>query len=137
MNEVIPEYAGGFLFDRSNQTILIHLRDHNTNFSPGRWSFFGGLCESGETPKEAFVREMNEELSLNVPLISAIHLRSYRYEKLNTIRHIFYVESELKKTYMTLREGADFDWVALDVVFSYDITSATRHDIKFFIDCIL
>lgn len=137
MIEDLPRYAGGFLFNQRKKKVLIHLRDNNTLFSPGRWSFFGGLCEMDETPLEAFLREFKEELEVTLSKESVIPLRSYVYEKLNTVRHIFYAKSELNKSSMKLHEGADFDWVSIDTIFSYNITSAARADIEFFVTQVL
>lgn len=130
----IPDYAGGFLYNPETESVLIHLRDHNTKFAPGMWSFFGGLCEDGETVEKGFIRELKEELNITVPESSIVSLRSYMNEKLQTMRHVFYVESTLPKSEMTLHEGAGFDWVSLKDVFSYDLTDKAREDLMFFVE---
>ncbi len=132
--QTIPNYAGGFLYNPESNKVLIHLRDHNTKFAPGMWSFFGGLCEEGETPIQGFVRELKEELDITIPESSVITLRSYLNEKLQTMRHVFYVESTLPKSTMTLGEGADFDWIPIENVFSYDLTDKVREDLTFFVE---
>lgn len=35
---------------------------------------------------------------------------------------------------MTLGEGADFEWIALEKVFRYDLTEKTRMDLEKFIE---
>lgn len=129
----LPHYAGGFLFNPATNSVLLHLRDHNTKFAPGMWSFFGGLAEGSETPSEAFVRELKEELAITIAESELIPLRSYLNEKLQTYRHVFYVESALPKSAMTLGEGAGFDWVSLTEAFSYDLTDKVRDDLTFFV----
>jgi len=132
MSTSVPQYAGGFLYNPKTREVLIHLRDHNTKFAPGMWSFFGGLCEEHETFTQGFVRELKEELSIDIPESSLVPLRSYLNEKLQTMRHVFYVESEIPKSAMTLHEGAGFDWVPLSKVFEYDLTDRARDDLMFF-----
>jgi 8-oxo-dGTP pyrophosphatase MutT (NUDIX family) len=130
---VFPNYAGGFLYNPKDKTVLLHLRDGNTKIAPNMWSFFGGLCEGEETPVQGFVREMKEELNIELPETSVIPLRSYLNEKLQTLRHVFYMESDLEKSQMTLGEGAGFDWIPLESVFTYDLTDKAREDLQFFL----
>jgi 8-oxo-dGTP diphosphatase len=54
------------LFDRNNR-LLIYLRDDKPEIPfPNHWDFFGGHLEEGETPDEALVREVNEELGVEL-----------------------------------------------------------------------
>lgn len=44
---------------------VLQLRDSNPNIAaPGQWSLFGGMKKTGETPLEAMLREIYEELSI-------------------------------------------------------------------------
>ena len=46
----------------------LQLRDDHPDVAwRGHWGLFGGAVESGETPPEAMVRELYEELTLHVP----------------------------------------------------------------------
>jgi 8-oxo-dGTP pyrophosphatase MutT (NUDIX family) len=129
----ISQYAGGFLFNSEDRSVLIHLRDHNTKFAPGKWSFFGGLCEQNETPAQGFIRELKEELTINISEESIVPLRSYFNEKLQTQRNVFYAKSALSESEMTLTEGAGFEWVPIDKVLEYDLADKAREDLEFFI----
>ena len=54
------------LFDRDGK-LLIYLRDNNPQISfPNHWDLFGGLLEEGETPEQALVREVKEELGITL-----------------------------------------------------------------------
>ena len=134
MTDSVPQYAGGFLYNPETKSVLLQLRDHNTTFAPGKWSVFGGLCEGSESPKAGFVRELREELEVRVLESDLIPFRSYMNEKLKTMRHVFYVTSKIPKSDMVLHEGADFDWIPLENVFSYDLTDKVRDDLTFFIE---
>jgi len=130
----IPTYAGGFLFNPNTKEVLLHKRDTKTTINPGKWAFFGGLCNQGESPKAAFIREMLEELSVDFQQEEVSFLRSYLNEELNTYRHVFYIKSVLQKLDFVLKEGADLDWIPLSEVFSFDLTKKTVDDLRYFIE---
>jgi len=54
--------AGAVLVNRSGQLLLQHRDDDPTIESPGKWSLFGGGLDEGETPTEAMLREIEEEV---------------------------------------------------------------------------
>lgn len=126
-------FAGGFLFNPTTQEVLLHLRDGNTTVNPHKWGFFGGTSEENESPKECCVREWREELGINISTEELVPLCSYLNVERNTFRHVFYIESTLKKEEMVLGEGADFDWISLDKVFDFDLTVSTRKDLEYFL----
>jgi 8-oxo-dGTP diphosphatase len=54
------------LFDR-NQKLLVYLRDDKPDLPfPNHWDFFGGHIEAGESPEQALVREVKEELGIDL-----------------------------------------------------------------------
>jgi 8-oxo-dGTP pyrophosphatase MutT (NUDIX family) len=127
-------WAGGFLYDPKTESVLLHKRDGNTKMNPNKWAFFGGLSEEdGETSEETFVREMREELEVDLPVGSLKPLYDYLNEEAQTYRYVFYIESGLKKSDMVLHEGEDFDWIPLDQLFEYDLTDKARRDLQRFI----
>jgi len=52
--------------------VLLHKRDDKAKVNPNQWAFFGGLSERNETPKQTFVRELKEELNLDINPIKKI-----------------------------------------------------------------
>jgi 8-oxo-dGTP diphosphatase len=130
-------WSGGFLYNPKMGSVLLHKRDGNTKMNPNKWAFFGGLSEDGETPEETFVREMREELEVDLPIDSLKPLCDYLNEEAQTYRYVFYIESELEKSSMTLHEGEDFDWIPLDRVFEYDLTEKTERDLRTLLSIII
>ena len=87
---------------------VLQLRDNKPDISaPGMWSLFGGLLEEGEAPSEALVREIHEELMIE--LVDYRHLWSFErwshyFEKLVDFTFFASDISELWKS-CNLMEG--------------------------------
>ena len=60
------EVAACLLFDK-NGKLLIYLRDDKPGISfPAHWDLFGGIMEEGETPEQTLVREVKEEIGIEL-----------------------------------------------------------------------
>lgn len=132
-NEHTKFGAGGFLYNPETNSVLLHKRDEKAKVNPNQWAFFGGLNEGNETPKQTFVRELREELTIEIPEAEIKSLCDYFNEELQTYRYVFFVESNLQKSEMRLTEGEGFDWIPLEKVFEYDLTEETERDLKTFL----
>lgn len=128
-----PFWSGGFLYNPDEKEVLLHKRDGNTAFNPNMWAFFGGLQENEETPLDCFVRELEEELSINIDRSHVVPLIDYLNEEFDTYRYVFYLESQLKPSEMELTEGESIEWVSIDRLNEYDLTEKTERDLKTFL----
>ncbi len=63
-NELFP-VVGAALIDADGR-VLVQQRSAGTAHA-GLWEFPGGKVEPGETPEDALVRELEEELAITVP----------------------------------------------------------------------
>jgi 8-oxo-dGTP diphosphatase len=55
------------IFENDKGEFLLYLRDGKQGIPfPYHWDLFGGHIEEGETPEEALIREVKEELNYNL-----------------------------------------------------------------------
>jgi len=94
------------LFDRDGR-LLIYLRDNKPGIPfPNRWDFFGGHLEIGETPDQALVREVEEELGL--ALSTWKFFRTYvctEGDAYPNVKYIYWSRIDQVADELTLREG--------------------------------
>lgn len=76
----------------------------------GWWEFPGGKIEPGETPEEAIVREIREELTATIKVEELITTVEYDYEKFHLSMDCFYAEVAAGK--LKLKEAAEARWLA-------------------------
>ncbi len=90
MTKIVDVAAAVIL--RSDGAFLLGRRAEDT-FYPGYWEFPGGKVEAGETPREALVRELREELGISVRRAHPWILRSHVYEHAHVRLHFFRVRA--------------------------------------------
>ena len=55
------------MLENSQNKILLYLRDNNPDIPfPHHWDLFGGYIEEGESPEQALIREVKEELDYDL-----------------------------------------------------------------------
>jgi len=102
----MKQIAQLLLFDR-NGRLVIYLRDDKPQIPfPNRWDFFGGHVEAGEAPEQALVRELNEELGVELTTFQLFR----RYECLTgdaypNVKHIYYAQIDRPAADLVLYEG--------------------------------
>ena len=70
----------GIIVD-SEGKILIAQRNLQKNFG-GMWEFPGGKQEANESPEDALIRELKEELSIDVEVLQSFPPYDYRDESI-------------------------------------------------------
>ena len=80
-----------------------------------RYGLPGGVIESGETPREAAVREVQEELGLTVEARELVAVYYLRTDRGNGLRFVFLCDVlDGEPTIPATGEVAEFVWAAID-----------------------
>lgn len=84
----------------------------------GQWEFPGGKIESGETPQEALVREIQEELDVKIEIGDLIDTIEYDYSSFHLSMDCFWCN--VTEGEITLKEAEDARWLSKDELYSVD-----------------
>lgn len=97
-------YSGALL--KRGKKILFQLRDEKGR-NPNKWGIFGGGIKENETPREALVREIEEELNISISKldISKEHIVPF----INY--HIYEIKLKKAPTKSNLQEGKDMKFM--------------------------
>ena len=87
-----------------------------------RWEFPGGKLELDETPEECIVREIKEELDMEIEVLDIYKVVKFNYKE-KDILLLCYLCRLLKGEGKTL-ECNDFRWVKRDEIASFDFVPA-------------
>src|SRR3989344_3228805 len=103
--------------------ILLQLRDFNEGIiHPGKWGFFGGSIEKGESPEEAAKRELWEEISYKPKRIHLLGCFKIPTEH-NKCAYVYYCKLDLLLEELKLGEGLDFGLFSSSEIFRPELYS--------------
>ena len=85
-------HVAAAVITRPDGSVLLGQRAPDT-FYPGYWEFPGGKVEPGETPRDALIRELDEELGMRVDAAYPWITREHVYEHAHVSLHFFEVSA--------------------------------------------
>ena len=95
------------IFINDNQQVLLFLRDNIPTIPfPNMWDVPGGHVDPGETPEACIIREMKEEMELELMDFSLFSIMEFP----DRIEYTFWKRSNLDIQQITLHEGQCLRW---------------------------
>jgi 8-oxo-dGTP diphosphatase len=122
MSQPIILVAAAALVDRDNR-VLISRRPPGKPMA-GLWEFPGGKVDAGETPERALVRELKEELGIEVcdTCLAPFTFASHSYERFHLLMPLYLCRNWEGE--MTPREGQEIKWVRASRLKDYPMPPA-------------
>jgi nucleoside triphosphatase len=122
----------GVIFNRAGEVLLSKMPPNRGVF-PGQWGLPGGGVEEGEIIEDALHREIQEELGLEIEILTPVLFKDGTYSKLlkdgsrKTIYMVFLIYrcQAVHENVILDPEFSDFAWVAPDNLSSFDLNLET------------
>jgi 8-oxo-dGTP diphosphatase len=116
--------AAAALVDRDNRVLLAQRPEGKA--MAGLWEFPGGKVDAGETPEQALVRELREELSIEVcdTCLAPFTFASHAYAAFHLLMPLYLCrtwEGEVEP-----REGQAIQWVRAARLADYPMPEADK-----------
>ena len=133
-NKPIVLVAACALIDTDGR-ILIAQRPEGKSLA-GTWEFPGGKVEKGETPEQALIRELNEELGIETKetCLAPLTFASYSYDKFHLLMPLY-----ICRRFWGVpqpKEGQALKWVKSRDLRDYDMPPADEPLIPHLIDVV-
>ncbi|MBU1975263.1 MAG: NUDIX domain-containing protein [Nanoarchaeota archaeon] len=100
------------ILTNNENKVLLQLRDNKQSHT-GCWALFGGHIDGSETPEEALIREIKEEINYSLSdykLIKESHVKDFGKV------YWFHVTIDVGLSELTLNEGDDFNFFSYDEI---------------------
>lgn len=106
---------------KKDNKILIARKKEGKSLA-GYWEFPGGKIEAGETPEESLVRELMEEMEINIKINEYVGESIYDYG--NVVVSLKGYVAEILEGEIILSDHDKYEWVTLDEINNYKLAPA-------------
>lgn len=117
-----------------NQNRLFAAQRSSSMKLPLKWELPGGKIEPDETAENCIIREIKEELNIDIFIIESLPPNTHAYPAM-TIRLIPFVCNHINGE-ITLKEHANFVWLSPNEILNLDWADADIPIIKHFLNYI-
>ena len=107
---------------RDNRVLCVQRPKHTKEYKPLKWEFPGGKVEFGESREEALVREIREELSVDIEVSEFLMTVEHTYPDFHLTMHVF--GCVLNQGEITLNEHITLKWLSVDELDQLDWADA-------------
>lgn len=128
MNNNIIVAAGVAIINKDGE-LLIAKRSPDKPM-PNKWEFPGGKLEADETLEECAVREIKEELELDVQVDTYVGYEEILYKSKNFTLHLFTAHLNDESQALRLNEHTEARWVDFSDFDKYDLPANKLSFIK-------
>jgi 8-oxo-dGTP diphosphatase len=131
----MKEISQVLLFD-CNSRLVVYLRDDNPAIPfPNHWDLFGGHLEAAETPEQALVRELREEVGVELKHWNFFRVyQCTRGDVYPNIKHIYWAQIDQSSAELTLHEGQRLMSIGLNELDRIKFANILREIVADFIE---
>lgn len=110
--------VGGALLINPNGQILLSKRSMTKPSHPGLWELNGGCYQAGEEGNEAIVREVREEIGVNLDPKKGALLKTAQLDKFFKDLWAFRIDVDISDLTFDTREVAEAKWASIEELIS-------------------
>jgi 8-oxo-dGTP diphosphatase len=114
------------------QNQILAAQRSQTMTLPLKWEFPGGKIEPGETAEDCLIREIKEELNIEIQIIKALPSNTHTYPKI-TIELIPFI-CEHTSGEILLKEHAQYSWLHKNELLALDWADADVPIVKHYLN---
>ena len=128
MDKIINKKVVIVFLHNNFDSYLLQLRDFKPSIIfPGHWGAFGGAIEEGESPRDALVRELIEEIGYSPEELKFIGEVNKDQLRLNI--NMFHSSMGISLSKLRLMEGVDMDLFTIEEILSKNLYSKKLGDV--------
>ena len=107
---------------QNDKVLSVQRAAHRKEYVSLKWEFPGGKVEVGESREEALVREIREELSVDIQVSEFLMTVEHTYPDFHLTMHVF--KCVLDHGEITLNEHVALKWLSIDELDQLDWAAA-------------